>query len=342
MRRRRALGWIAAGAVVVVAAVFAVLYSINSRPAAGDGKTPPVMFTVEAGESFSSVARRLAALELVEHPRVLVVWAWLRGWDRKVKAGTYSMARGGRPSDIVERLVEGDVYKVTVTVPEGFRHTQIAAALAAAAQVDSAVFSGLLTDAGVLRDLRVHGPSIEGYLFPDTYLIPWGTSARDIAGLMRARLDAVFDEAMRRRVEQLGFTLHEALTLASIIQAEARRPEEFALVSAVYHNRLRMGMRLEADPTVAYALGGYKNRLLYTDLEADSPYNTYKYAGLPPGPICAPGKAAIVAALYPDTTSKALYFVAKGDGGHIFSSTLEDHRKAVETTRKTRALLRSK
>jgi UPF0755 protein len=124
------------------------------------------------------------------------------------------------------------------------------------------------------------------------------------------------------------------LTLASIIEAETRMPEERALVSAVYHNRLRRNMRLEADPTVAYAMGGYKGRLLYADLDIDSPYNTYRNRGLPPGPICCAGSASILAALYPDATSEALYFVARGDGSHIFSRTLREHRIAVEQARR--------
>ncbi len=158
----------------------------------------------------------------------------------------------------------------------------------------------------------------------------------EAAAMMRARLDEVFDEKMARRAEELSMTRHQVLTLASIIQAEARLSGEMPLVSAVYHNRLRNGIRLEADPTVAYAMGGYKGRLYYKDLEIESPYNTYEHAGLPPGPICAPGKASIEAALYPDTTCRAVYFVAKGDGGHIFSLTLEEHLAAVESVKRSR------
>ena len=337
MRQRAAWGLLAAVVLLAATVAAVVLYSVHSRPAVDEEGAAPVLFTLERGESFSSVARRLAGLDLVRNPRAVVVYAWLRGWDRKVKAGTYELFRGDRPKDIVEKLVRGDVFKIAVTVPEGFRHTQIASLLAATAKVDSTAFDKLLMDVEVLDALGVQGPSLEGYLFPDTYLIPWGASAEDIVGMMRARLDDVFDAKLRARVEKLGLTVHETLTLASIIQAEVRLPEEFALVSAVYHNRLRRGMRLEADPTVAYAMGGYRSRLYYKDLETDSPYNTYKYEGLPPGPICAPGGAAIFAALHPDTTCHALYFVARGDGGHVFSRTLEDHVKAVQSVKRAAA-----
>ena len=153
--------------------------------------------------------------------------------------------------------------------------------------------------------------------------------------MMLERLDEVFDASMLQRAAEMGTTPHEVLTLASIVEAETKVPEERVLVSAVYHNRLRRNMRLEADPTVAYAMGGYKGRLLYADLEVDSPYNTYRRYGLPPGPICSSGRASILAALYPDSSSDALYFVARGDGSHVFSRTLRAHRVAVERVRRS-------
>ncbi|MDH3217092.1 MAG: endolytic transglycosylase MltG, partial [Candidatus Krumholzibacteria bacterium] len=192
-------------------------------------------------------------------------------------------------------------------------------------------------DEQLLADLDIEGPSLEGYLFPDTYLIPWGIGPREIARTMADRLDDVFDDTMSARADELGMSRHQVLTLASIIQAETRLSEELTRVSAVYHNRLQKGMRLEADPTVAYAMDGYRGRLFFRDLEVDSPYNTYKHAGLPPGPICNPGKGAITSALYPDTTCRAVYFVAQGNGGHIFSLTLSDHLAAVRKVREARA-----
>lgn len=331
-------GLIYAAVLVVLAAAGAgVLFrAIGTRPVPAGEVSTPVRFAVQRGESFSSVARRLGELDLVAHPGVLEFYAWVRGWDRKVKAGTYEITRGQTPKDILRKLVSGDVFRMAVTIPEGFMLTQIAAALACAG-VDSAAFAGLSPDEETRRRLGVTGPTLEGYLFPDTYLIPVGMTPAEAAEMMRARLDEVMDEKVARRLNEISMTRNEALTLASIIQAEARLAEEMVLVSAVYHNRLRSGVKLEADPTVAYAMGGYKGRLYYKDLDIDSPYNTYRYAGLPPGPICAPGKSAIMAALYPDTSCRAVYFVAKGDGGHIFSLTLEEHLAAVESVKRAKS-----
>jgi UPF0755 protein len=193
-----------------------------------------------------------------------------------------------------------------------------------------------ITDPEVRRRREIPAPSLEGYLFPDTYRVPWGAGAPDIVRQMLSRTDEAF-AAYLDRCAAMGWTPHEVLTMASIIEAEARVGEERSLISAVYHNRLRRGMRLEADPTVAYAMGGYRGRLLYRDLEIDSPYNTYRNGGLPPGPICSPGAASIRAALYPDPDSDALYFVARGDGSHVFSRTLEEHERAVRAARRARA-----
>jgi len=331
-------GLIYAAVLVVLAAAGAgfLLRVVNTRPVDAGAQSTPARFAVQRGESFRSVARRLGELDLVDHPGVLEIYAWVRGWDRKVKAGTYEITRGQTPKDILGKLVLGDVFRVAVTIPEGFMLTQIAGALVAAG-VDSTAFADLSTDEETRRRLGVAGPTLEGYLFPDTYIVAVGMTPAEAAEMMKARLDEVMDEKMARRLEEISMTRNEALTLASIIQAEARLADEMALVSAVYHNRLRSGVKLEADPTVAYAMGGYKGRLYYKDLEIDSPYNTYRYAGLPPGPICAPGKAAIMAALYPDTSCKAVYFVAKGDGGHIFSLTLEEHLAAVESVKRARS-----
>jgi UPF0755 protein len=326
--------------LIVVAAVFvglvgimgiALTMALYQRPTAG----PPVLFTVQSGEAFSTIRDRLANDGLVGRPRAWALYAMFRRYDRQIKAGTYLLTPGERPKDILSKLVAGEIHRVSITIPEGFMHRQIAGVLGSQVNVDSTQFARLLTDDLLLADFQIEGSSVEGYLFPDTYLIPWGLGPREIARTMIARLDEVFDDTLRARAEEMGLTRHELLTLASIVEAETKLADELPRVSAVYHNRLRKGMRLEADPTVAYAMGGYKGRLFYRDLEIDSPYNTYKHDGLPPGPICNPGRAAIVAALYPDTTSTAMYFVAQGDGRHVFSRTLSEHLAAVRKVRET-------
>jgi UPF0755 protein len=319
-------------AAALTAAVLVVAIALLQRPPGRD----PVLFTVESGESFSTVKNRLVTEGLIEHAWAVELYAFVLRHDRHIRAGTYLLIPGERSTSILEKLVSGDTYVVDVTIPEGFMHHQIAATLYSTARVDSAAFVDLVDDEDMLREFRIDGPSLEGYLFPDTYRIPWGTNAQDAARVMISRLESVFDEAMSRRAHELSLSRHEVLTLASIIEAETKLDSERPLVSAVYHNRLRRGMRLEADPTVAYAMGGYKGRLFYRDLAVDSPYNTYKHPGLPPGPVCSPGRASITAALYPDTTSEAVYFVAQGDGGHIFSRTLSEHQAAIAKARRAR------
>jgi len=281
------------------------------------------------------VTRELEQKGLIRHRRWLEFYSGLRGFDRRIKRGTYSFAGRLRPVDILRKLVAGEVMTVRVTVPEGFTVKQIASLLARTAGVDSAAFDSLASQPSLARAYGFDAPGLEGFLFPDTYLVPWGAGPREVIEAMVHRFEEVFSDTLERRARELGMSREEAVTLASIVEAEARLPRERSLISAVYHNRLRRRMKLEADPTVAYALGG-KRELTRKDLAVDSPYNTYLHRGLPPGPICSPGEASLRAALYPDSTSRALYFVARGDGGHIFSNTLTEHLSAVRKARARR------
>ena len=334
---KRGLLWTVATVLVVsIAIAAALLLDTLYRAPAGPGGEP-VRVTVERGRPFAAVVRQLSDSGLVRRPRIFNWYAVLRGFDRAVDVGTYEFAAGERPIDILRRLVAGDVLKVSVTVPEGFQIWEIAGAVGARAGIDSSGFVSYVSDSGTVARYGVAAPSLEGYLFPDTYLVPWLVADSTLVRVMVSRLRAVWNGLLDTIPVPGGMDMHEVLTLASIIEAEARLPGERALVSAVYHNRLARGMKLEADPTVAYAMGGYRGRLLYEHLEIDSPYNTYRYPGLPPGPICSPGRAAIRAALLPDSTCRALYFVARGDGSHIFSLTLKEHLSAVAAVRRQRA-----
>lgn len=330
---KRILLLAAAAVVLGVAAFTLALYAGITRAPNVD---PPrvVRIDVPAGQAFSVLVDRLSDEGLFVSPWAVKMYASMRGYDRRIQWGTYQFRTGEKPLDILGRLISGDVLTVDVTIPEGYTIWDIAGAFKAAA-IDSLDTLDALCDEKLLQSRRITAPSLEGYLFPDTYRVRWGTSPESVVSMMLARLDEVFDEQMLQRAAEMETTPHEVLTLASIIEAETKVPEERARVSAVYHNRLRRNMRLEADPTVAYAMGGYKGRLLYADLEIDSPYNTYRRRGLPPGPICSPGRASIVAALYPDSKSDALYFVARGDGSHIFSRTLREHNTAVESVRRS-------
>jgi UPF0755 protein len=294
-----------------------------------------VRVTVAPGAAFQTVVRDLVEAGLVRRAWTLEFFAKATGQDRRVQRGTYAFAPGTPALAILRRLVAGDVLSVRVTVPEGFTMWQIAAAFAPAG-VDSSAMIAAARDPDLVRALKVPTATLEGYLFPDTYEVPFGSDARDIAAQMLTRFHAAWTTDFERRCGELGMTRHQILTLASIVEAEARVPDERPLVAAVYHNRLRRGMKLDADPTVAYAMGGFRGRLYYKDLAVDSPYNTYRRAGLPPGPIGNPGEGSIRAALYPDPEVRALYFVARGDGRHEFSDTLKEHTAAVARSRQRR------
>lgn len=319
-------------AVMVVAVACVIFLYAGLTRAPKSNVAEPVRITILKGEAFNTVADKLDAEGFLSSPWVFKAYASLRGFDRRIKSGTYELTVGDRPLDILHRLIRGDVLTANVTIPEGYAIWDIAGAFEAAG-VDSMEMLAALHDSGTRERRRITTPSLEGYLFPDTYLVPWGVTPGEIVTMMLSRTDEVFDAELLQRAVDIGMSPHQVLTLASIIEAETRIPKERALVSAVYHNRLKRRMRLEADPTVAYAMGGYKGRLLYADLEIDSPYNTYRNYGLPPGPICSAGVASLRAALYPDSTSKALYFVARGDGSHIFSGSLREHRGAVKRAR---------
>lgn len=331
-------GFYFAGAAALTVMVIAVVYMLAGLYDRSEPGGEPVLFAVKRGEAFSRIQDRLATEGLVDHPKALAMYALLKRYDRAIKVGTYRFSRGERAKDILGALVRGEVYRLAVTVPEGLISHEIAAILARAAMIDSTAFAEVVGDAGVRRALGIEAPSLEGYLFPDTYWVPFAAPAQDVAWVMVRRFQDIFDEDATAKAGALGMTVNEVVTLASIVQAEARLVVEMPMISAVYHNRLRKGMRLEADPTVAFAMGGYRGRLFYRDLEIDSPYNTYKHSGLPPGPICNPGAEALTAALSPDSTCAAIYFVAEGNGGHIFSRTLAEHIDAVNKVRRERAV----
>jgi UPF0755 protein len=328
---------LARGVIIGFAAiVFAVLvfgaYVVNdlSHGVPADGER--VRVTVAPGASFSSVIDSLQQKNLIRRTWTLKFFARATRADKKVSRGTYEFTRGTAPLSILRAFVDGDILAVSVTVPEGYNMWQVARAFAPAG-VDSAAMMRAISDTSFVRALQIPGRTVEGYLYPDTYRVPFGSDASDIVAQMLTKFDDVWTPKLDRRARDMNMTRHQVVTLASIVEAEARVPEERFLGSAVYHNRLRLGMKLDADPTVAYAKGGYRGRLYYKDLALDSPYNTYRHAGLPPGPIGNAGFESIRAALYPDESSRALFFVARGDGRHEFSATLKEHNAAIRRVR---------
>lgn len=303
----------------------------SSRPAAREGSAPAEV-VVEAGTTVRELGRRLDERGVIRSALLFELWLRARGDASRIQAGTYRLPSDRSLPTVIDMLVEGETVLVEVTIPEGLRLEQVAGIVERSLGADSADFVAAATDSVLADSLGVSAPTLEGYLFPETYRVDPSTSAREMVGIMTEQFRDVFDHAWRARAESLGFTIDQIVTLASIVEEEARVPDERPTIAGVFWNRLYKGMRLEADPTVQYALGGHRKRVLYRDLEVDSPYNTYRNAGLPPGPIASPGRSALEATLYPDSVPY-LYFVAIGDSGrHAFSETLAEHearRRAV-------------
>jgi UPF0755 protein len=253
------------------------------------------------------------------------------GSDRKIKAGEYRFAEPGSPASVIARLVAGDVFTRAVTFPEGLTIAEMGAVFAKSGLGSADEFVRAASDVALAGAWDAEARSLEGYLFPDTYAWPRRRSAGDAVRAMVAGFDRAFDSGLRADAAARGLTVREVVTLASLVEKETGRAEERTLVSAVYHNRLRIGMPLQCDPTVIYALmlaGRWNGNLRKEDLALRSPYNTYAVRGLPPGPIASPGRASLYAALHP-ADERYLYFVSRNDGTHAFAMTLAEHNRNV-------------
>lgn len=310
------------GVVVLAGAVGVV--GLLLAPGPGSRIDPPVTIQIPAGASADSIAALLYHRGVVRHPSLFLLAARVLGKQDKLRAGLYELSPRLSCYRVVHVLAAGKQKLVKVTIPEGLRSWEIASLLSRRIGIDSTRFIELVQDSSLVAELAPEAPSLEGYLFPETYYFAWKTPEEEVIRTMVQHCYAALDDSIRARADSLGLTLHQVLTLASLIEGEAKIDSERALVSAVYHNRLRRGMRLEADPTVQYLLGGRPRRLLQKDLEIESPYNTYRHAGLPPGPVNSPGRKSILAALHPADVDY-LFFVADGNGGHHFSRTLTEH-----------------
>jgi len=288
---------------------------------------------VPRGASFAIATDSLKHAGLVSYPVLFRVFARVKGDDRNIKPGTYLIKRGTPWPDILNALHGGHGLVNTITIPEGFSLQQITPLLAATLKVPIDSVNAAVRDTALRARLDIPTKTLEGYLFPDTYAFPVGTTARQAVDEMVKRFEREWKPEWSSQLLKLALNRNDIVTLASIIEKEAKRPEERPVISAVYQNRLRKRMLLQADPTVQFALGRHTARVLYKDLEIDSPYNTYRYAGLPPGPIASPGGPSIVAALFPANVSY-LYFVADPDGHHEFRTTLAEHDSAKHAVRR--------
>jgi UPF0755 protein len=287
-----------------------------------------VYVVIDRGMSFSEIARRFSESGLVKDEVLFLLIGRAFRIEHRAKAGRYRLDATSNMVTVLRTLYKGATYRERVTIPPGRTIETISHILAERAAVDSVGFVSLVYDSAHVLGLGVPSTTAEGYLFPDTYDVEWRESPEVILRRMVARFFRAFDESLQAQAARVGLTVNEAVTLASIIEKEAMVDRERPRISAVFHNRLNLGMRLQADPTVRYALKKWTGRILYKDLEIESPYNTYRVYGLPPRAICNPGHGSLIAAVYPTPGSDELYFVAQGDGTHRFSRSAREHLRA--------------
>ncbi len=315
-------------AVPLLAIAVTALFFLHATSTPSFPKGPTKVVTIPQGYSLGQIASLLGHEKVVRTPFLFKLLVVLHGQQSRLQSGEYRLSGALSPLEVMAKLVRGDVLLHRVTIPEGWTVRQVAELLAEKGLADREQFLRLANDGVVAAELELDAPSLEGYLFPETYYFRRDQGAERIVAKMLETFRLSFAGSEIARARELGMTPHEVVTLASLIEKETSLPDERPLVSAVFHNRLRRGMKLQSDPTVIYALPDFDGNLTKADLSFDSPYNTYLHPGLPPGPVANPGKAAIQAALYPSDVPY-LYFVSKNDGSHHFSTSLAEQNRAV-------------
>ncbi len=328
------LGLVVVAILLVLAGAWRVHRSLHRPHAGWSGDHVDVV--LEPGLGAGEMLHRLSGSGVLERAAPARLWLRLCGCGGELRAGEYRFDEPLSPVQVIERLIEGQVLLHAVTIPEGLSAVETAQRFVAAGFGDVESFRAVIADPAPIRELDPAAPNLEGYLFPDTYHFPRSASPRTIVETMVARFRTVVGDGYAERAAAAGLSLHEAVTLASIVEKETSLPEERGRIAMVFHNRLERKMRLQSDPTVRYAIersGGSVGRLTYADLEFDSPWNTYAVRGLPPGPIANPGVECLFAAVEPEE-GELLYFVAAPEGGHRFSKDLDSHNRAVAEWRR--------
>jgi UPF0755 protein len=317
---RRALGALSLAIAVVVTGC--------RGPGAGQARV-----VVPKGASLRVAADSLARAGVIQNATAFRLYAMLANRDRSIRAGTYVFKRGLTWSEVLDDLQGGKGLEHSITIPEGWSLSQIEPQLARVLGAPLDSVQAATRDTALLHLLDIPTPTLEGYLFPDTYMFPDGTTPRAAVRVMVARFQQVWRPEWDLQLQTLAMSRNDVMALAAIVEKEARLPEERPVIAAVYMNRVKAGMLLQADPTVQYALGHHVARVFYKDLEVESPYNTYRHKGLPPGPIASPGRPAIIAALYPANVPYK-FFVAHPDGHHEFTNDFRAHGIAVRAARR--------
>jgi UPF0755 protein len=292
---------------------------------------PEQFVDIPQGSGSAVIARRLADAGIVQNVNAFRVALWVSGSGRRLQAGEYRFDRPMSPRQVVDKLARGEVSATPITFREGLTIRQMAALYESRGFGEARAFIAAASQGELVRDLDPAARDLEGYLFPDTYTLPRRATAEQLIARMVAGFRKALTPDLSAAIAAKGVSVRQLVTLASIVEKETGSKDERGLVAAVYANRLKIGMGLQCDPTVIYALeraGRYDGNLTREDLQFDSPYNTYRYAGLPPGPIASPGRASLEAAAAP-TAAPYLYFVSKNDGSHAFAETLDQHNRNV-------------
>lgn len=330
-RRRASFGRAGVFGLIAIMLVIAIVWSIIGVPG-GLTSGAEVRVFIPKGSSFRGAADSLASRGVITSARMFSLYSRLRGVDRSLRWGTYVLRDGMSWEQVLTSLRLGRGVVHSVTIPEGWTIAEIAPVLGEALDIAPESVFAAVRDTALLRRLNIPTPTLEGYLFPDTYTFPDRFSARQAVHMMVERFEQQWKPAWDSILPAMKLNRHDIMTLASIVEKEVRKREEGPVVAAVYLNRLKARMPLQADPTIDYALGRKPGRVLYKDLRVDSPYNTYRNAGLPPGPIGAPGLSSIEASLNPAKVPYR-YFVAAPDGHHEFRRTYEEHLAAIRMVR---------
>jgi UPF0755 protein len=294
-----------------------------------------VIIKIKFGTPLKTIAADLWQAGVIRSAAQFEFTAKIFRKQNKIRAGQFTLYTKSSYKRVLDALTDGPQTLIKVTIPEGISMSTVASILAKKLELDSLALISLGSDSSFCASFGIKGRSLEGYLYPETYLFNYGMNEKQALSALVYQFKKQVPDTVGRAAQKSGYTFHQMLTLASILEGEAMLDSELPIISSVYHNRLRRGMMLQADPTIQYIIPDGPRRLLKRDLQLDSPYNTYKYRGLPPGPISNPGYKAILAALHPARTDY-IYFVANGDGSHTFSTTLSEHLAAKRQFDKVR------
>ena len=323
--------WFVLLVLIAAGAAAAVLYMRVNRPYRGfEGSEQFV--EIPQGTGSTPIGERLVSAGVIRDAVTFRLALWLSNQGRHLKAGEYRFDRAMTPFEVIDKMARGDVFVVSMTFPEGLTVAEMSKIFESHGLGTAAAFVQAAHDPSPINGLDPAAKDLEGYLFPETYAVPRRTDAAKLVRTMVARFEKILTPELRQAAAARNLSVRQVITLASIIEKETAKADERPLVAAVYTTRLRIGMPLQCDPTVIYGLvkaHRYDGNIHKDDLSFDSPYNTYRYPGLPPGPIASPGRASIEAAIHP-AAADYLYFVSRNDGSHEFARTLEEHNRNVQ------------